>query len=334
MALAPRRGDGDRRRRRRSHRGRRRPADGSGGELHARLERPAAHHRLRHRRPAGGGRAEGPGPRMSAATPDAVARAFVAACEAELAAPKPGNVHHFAPGHGMEARDFIESARAAAPHIAAPGAQRRRAHPRRGRGDMGRRRPEHQSRHRPALRAAGPCGDRRRKATDLAQETARVLAELDRRRRRTPPFAPSCGPIRRVSARRRSTTSPARRKRRCSKPCGRRADRDRIGCQYAHGFVDIFETGLDALASRPAAQGHDAARATLEVYHGLSLPPSPTAMSPANTDLTLRKGAAGGGPAPGAEIGVRDRVTKLSRWRWHSTASSRKDASIPARART
>lgn len=45
---------------------------------------------------------------------DAVARAFVAACADELAAPKPGNVHVFAPGHGMEARDFIESAKAAA----------------------------------------------------------------------------------------------------------------------------------------------------------------------------------------------------------------------------
>jgi len=50
-----------------------------------------------------------------------VARAFLAACEDELAAPKPGNVHVFAPGHGMEAEDFVKSARAAAPFLAAPG---------------------------------------------------------------------------------------------------------------------------------------------------------------------------------------------------------------------
>ncbi len=43
-----------------------------------------------------------------------LAQAFIAACEDELQAPKPGNVHVFAPGHGMEAQDFIDSAHAAA----------------------------------------------------------------------------------------------------------------------------------------------------------------------------------------------------------------------------
>jgi triphosphoribosyl-dephospho-CoA synthase len=57
--------------------------------------------------------------RRPGVTEDTVARAFVAACEAELDAPKPGNVHRFAPGHGMEAADFVKSARAAAPFIAA-----------------------------------------------------------------------------------------------------------------------------------------------------------------------------------------------------------------------
>ena len=56
---------------------------------------------------------------MASLSPDHVAEVFIAACEAELQAPKPGNVHIFADGHGMAAQDFIDSARAAAPFIAA-----------------------------------------------------------------------------------------------------------------------------------------------------------------------------------------------------------------------
>ncbi|MCB8838228.1 triphosphoribosyl-dephospho-CoA synthase [Aurantimonas sp. VKM B-3413] len=51
----------------------------------------------------------------------AVADAFVAACEAELDVVKPGNVHRFAPGHGMDAALFVASAVASAPFVAAPG---------------------------------------------------------------------------------------------------------------------------------------------------------------------------------------------------------------------
>ena len=48
------------------------------------------------------------------------AELFVAACEAELQALKPGNIHVFAGGHGMTVEDFRRSARAAAPGIADP----------------------------------------------------------------------------------------------------------------------------------------------------------------------------------------------------------------------
>lgn len=51
-----------------------------------------------------------------------VADAFLAACLAELEALKPGNVHRHAAGHGMTVADFMRSAEAAAPFIAAPGA--------------------------------------------------------------------------------------------------------------------------------------------------------------------------------------------------------------------
>jgi triphosphoribosyl-dephospho-CoA synthase len=49
-----------------------------------------------------------------------IAEAFMAACRDELAAPKPGNVHVFADGHGMTVRDFLRSAEAAAPALSDP----------------------------------------------------------------------------------------------------------------------------------------------------------------------------------------------------------------------
>lgn len=52
-----------------------------------------------------------------------IAAAFKWACLAELDAPKPGNVHAFAGGHGMTAGQFIASAEAAAPPLSADGAR-------------------------------------------------------------------------------------------------------------------------------------------------------------------------------------------------------------------
>ncbi|WP_238122799.1 MULTISPECIES: triphosphoribosyl-dephospho-CoA synthase [unclassified Xanthobacter] len=54
-------------------------------------------------------------------SPDAVARLFAAACRAELSALKPGNVHVFAAGHGMDVSHFERAAEAAAAVIARPG---------------------------------------------------------------------------------------------------------------------------------------------------------------------------------------------------------------------
>jgi len=50
-----------------------------------------------------------------------IAAAFKWACHAELDAPKPGNVHVFAPGHRMTAAEFVASADAAAMPLAAEG---------------------------------------------------------------------------------------------------------------------------------------------------------------------------------------------------------------------
>lgn len=52
-----------------------------------------------------------------------IADAFRSACRAELDAPKPGNVHVFADGHGMTAEEFVASANAAAAPLTATGAR-------------------------------------------------------------------------------------------------------------------------------------------------------------------------------------------------------------------
>lgn len=53
-------------------------------------------------------------------SPAAIAAAFLAACRAELAALKPGNVHVHAGGHHMEVAQFEKAAEAAAPILADP----------------------------------------------------------------------------------------------------------------------------------------------------------------------------------------------------------------------
>jgi triphosphoribosyl-dephospho-CoA synthase len=193
----------------------------------------------------------------------AVARAFVEACEAELAAPKPGNVHHFAPGHGMEARDFIESARAAAPFIAAPGAsvgERILGAVEATWAAVG------QNTNLGIVLLCAPLAHAAlaAKSLDLRRETARVLAALDvadaeatfRAIRRANPAGLGAAKAHDVSGPARTTLLEAMRA---------SADRDRIGYQYAHDFIDIFKTGRSALASA-RARGHDASRATLEIY--------------------------------------------------------------------
>jgi triphosphoribosyl-dephospho-CoA synthase len=58
---------------------------------------------------------------MPRLTEHEISSLFLAACRAELAALKPGNVHIHAAGHGMEVAQFEASAEAAAPWIAATG---------------------------------------------------------------------------------------------------------------------------------------------------------------------------------------------------------------------
>jgi triphosphoribosyl-dephospho-CoA synthase len=193
----------------------------------------------------------------------AVASAFVAACEAELAAPKPGNVHVFAPGHGMEARDFIESAKAAAPHVAAGGA-------RVGERILGAIEATWaavgQNTNLGIVLLCAPLAQAALTAEtpDLQREIARVLAGLDvadadaafRAIVRANPAGLGEADEHDVAGPARTTLLDAMRA---------AAPRDRVAYQYAHDFVDIFGTGAAALTAARTA-GRDPAHATLEVY--------------------------------------------------------------------
>lgn len=195
------------------------------------------------------------------AAPDALAGAFIAACEAELAVPKPGNVHVFAPGHGMEAQDFIASARAAAPHLAQPGA---RVGARiRGAIDatwaaVG------QNTNLGIVLLCAPLAAAAERGGALRDETARVLAGLDiadadaafRAIARARPAGLGSAPQHDVSAPAQTTLLEAMRA---------AAHRDRIAFQYAHDFVDIFETGLTTLRAA-RGRGFGEAFATLALY--------------------------------------------------------------------
>jgi triphosphoribosyl-dephospho-CoA synthase len=57
---------------------------------------------------------------MSRVSQAQIGEAFLAACRAELDALKPGNVHVYAEGHGMDAAQFEAAAVAAAPFVADP----------------------------------------------------------------------------------------------------------------------------------------------------------------------------------------------------------------------
>lgn len=59
---------------------------------------------------------------MAAIGRSAAQRAFVEACELDVAALKPGNVRLGHPAHGMTAQDFLDSARACAPDVCDPAA--------------------------------------------------------------------------------------------------------------------------------------------------------------------------------------------------------------------
>jgi triphosphoribosyl-dephospho-CoA synthase len=175
-----------------------------------------------------------------------IAQAFVDACLAEIEALKPGNVHRHAAGHGMTVGDFISSAEAAAPAIAAEGA---------GVGERIWHAVE-------ATRAA--VGQNTNLGIVLLAAPLAAAAELGA------PLWPAVGEVLD-----RLTVADARlayRAVRLASPGGLgsaasadvadepritllaamrlAADRDRIAWNYAHGFTDLRRIGLPALTAR------------------------------------------------------------------------------------
>lgn len=202
---------------------------------------------------------------MSAPIPERLAQAFIAACNDELAAPKPGNVHVFAAGHGMAAQDFIASAEVAAGPLTCEGLSV-------GARILG------------AVEATFArvslntnlgiillCAPLAQAAlsfpeADLKCGVARVLQRLDRADAelafkaivRASPGGLGAAPNHDVTEPARVTLLEAMRA---------AAARDRIAYQYASDFEDIFGLGMSRLreARRVA---HDKALATLQVYMG------------------------------------------------------------------
>ena len=176
--------------------------------------------------------------------------AFLAACEDELAAPKPGNVHIFSDGHGMTVADFRVSAAVAAGPLCRPGAC------------LGARILDAVTATRMAVGQntnlgivllAAPLAMAAEHGTNLRPALARVLAGADLSDaelvfRAIALAAPGgLGQVENdVCAAARVTLAVA---------MAQAAERDRIAHQWTHTFADVFERGLPALAAGTGLSG-------------------------------------------------------------------------------
>ncbi|MDD5364621.1 MAG: triphosphoribosyl-dephospho-CoA synthase [Gallionellaceae bacterium] len=200
------------------------------------------------------------------ACPMAPAAAFIEACALDVSAFKPGNVSHDSPGHGMTADDFLLSAAAAAPPLADPAL---------GVGERIYRAIE--ATHRAVacntnlgiVLLAAPlihAAQNRRPGETLAGRLHHTLAGLDREDaewayRAICLAAPAgLGTSPRHDVRTRPAVS-------LLTAMAEAAQRDRIACQYANGYADIFASGLPALRRERIRLGSDE-RAGVLVYLG------------------------------------------------------------------
>ncbi len=193
---------------------------------------------------------------------DRVAGAYVEACLAELDALKPGNVHRFAPGHGMEVADFVRSAEASAAPIAAKGARvgaRVRAAVEATLSAVGQNTnlgiillcaPLAAAAEVPDV-ALRPALARRARGLDRA-DAADVFSAI---------AAANPGGLGRAP--RHDVRAPALATLR--EAMAEAAERDRIARQYVTAYEDIFSLGLPALATARQRQS-DARWSTLAVY--------------------------------------------------------------------
>jgi triphosphoribosyl-dephospho-CoA synthase len=193
-----------------------------------------------------------------------VADAFIAACRDELEAPKPGNVHICAGGHGMTAAQFIDSAAAAAGSLCLPAAR------------VGAR---IQGAVEATIKAVGAntnlgivllCAPLAAAAEveglKLRAALVRVLDGLD-----IGDAENAFAAIRQASpaglgrAERHDVFAPARVT--LKQAMSEAAGRDRIARQYATAFADVFDLGM-VLHAAAAMRWSDPKWATLAVYLG------------------------------------------------------------------
>ncbi len=193
---------------------------------------------------------------------DLVATAYIEACLAELDAPKPGNVHRFAPGHRMEVEDFVRSAEASAAPIASRGTRvgtRVRAAVDATLKAVG------QNTNLGIILLCAPlAAAAETQETPLRPALARVLDGLD--------LSDAADVFSAIAAANPGGLGRAPRHDVNAPPAvtlreamGDAAGRDRIAWQYVTAYEDIFSLGLPALAA--ARRRHIGARwSTLAVY--------------------------------------------------------------------
>ncbi len=194
----------------------------------------------------------------------AIADAFIAACRDELAAPKPGNVHTYAPGHRMTVAQFVASSAAAAGSLCAPAAR------------VG-------ARIRGAVEASiKAAGANTNLGIVLLCAPLAAAAELEPRELRAAlvgvldgldirdaddAFAAivQAAPAGLGRAERHDVFAPVQAT--LKQAMAEAADRDRIARQYATAFADVFDLGM-ALHATAMTRWSDPKWATLAVYLG------------------------------------------------------------------
>jgi triphosphoribosyl-dephospho-CoA synthase len=191
-----------------------------------------------------------------------IAAAYIEACLAELDAPKPGNVHRFAPGHRMSLEDFARSAEASAVPIAARDARvgaRVRAAVAATLSAVG------QNTNLGIILLCAPLAAAAEIAdVALRPALASVLDVLDRTDAAdvfSAIAAANPGGLGRAA--RHDVNAPATATLR--EAMAEAAGRDRIARQYVTVYEDIFSLGLPALAAARGRQG-DPRWSTLAVY--------------------------------------------------------------------
>ncbi|RFC63023.1 triphosphoribosyl-dephospho-CoA synthase [Fulvimarina endophytica] len=209
------------------------------------------------------------GPEDEAPSGRGIEAAFLAACRAELAAIKPGNVHVHAAGHRMDAQTFEKAALAASPIVADAGlgvGERVLAATRASVAAAG------CNANLGILLLAGPLARAFERAGPSPGEVAlrraleTVLADLDAEDARSI-FAAiahaspgGLGEAGEEDVRRAPQIGVV-------EAMGLAAGRDLIARQYVNGYADLFDTGLKAAARAPTAlREHPALGLAFAIY--------------------------------------------------------------------